>query len=158
MGRLGTQSPLTRPDAATAPATAGNKEENGDGSLETPTEGEELYDAVKTPAPDGGTRAWLALLSSWCMLFCTFGFINCTSIMARVLCICSNRSHIACANMPVFLGIGTFQGYYQEVYLREYSASTVSWIPSLQIFIAYITVSCRVLSSNPFGSSLHVPV
>lgn len=42
--------------------------------------------------------------------------------------------------MPPKKGIGTFQGYYQEVYLREYSPSVVSWIPSLQIFIAYATV------------------
>lgn len=28
------------------------------------------------PAPDGGLTAWLALLGSWCMLFCTFGLIN----------------------------------------------------------------------------------
>lgn len=28
-------------------------------------------------APDGGLAAWLALLGSWCMLFCTFGLINC---------------------------------------------------------------------------------
>lgn len=28
-------------------------------------------------APDGGVSAWLALLGSWCMLFCTFGLINC---------------------------------------------------------------------------------
>lgn len=28
-------------------------------------------------APDGGIRAWLSLLGSFCMLFCTFGLINC---------------------------------------------------------------------------------
>ncbi|TVY91703.1 Fujikurins efflux protein [Lachnellula willkommii] len=63
-------------------------------------------------APDGGIRAWLSLLGSFCMLFCTFGLINC---------------------------IGTFQDYYQEVLLRNLSPTTVSWIPSLQIFFAYLT-------------------
>lgn len=37
--------------------------------------------------------------------------------------------------------IGTFQAYYQEVLLSDYAASTVAWIPSLQIFFAYLTVS-----------------
>ncbi|KAI9154663.1 Major facilitator superfamily domain general substrate transporter [Paramyrothecium foliicola] len=71
-------------------------------------------------APDGGVVACLALLSSWCMLFCTFGLIN---------------------------SIGTFQGYYEEILLRKYSASTVAWIPSLQIFFTYLT--------NPFTGRLY---
>lgn len=32
------------------------------------------------------------------------------------------------------LGIGTFQAYYETGPLKEYSVSTISWIPSLQIF------------------------
>lgn len=43
-----------------------------------PEQSDDAYDAYKSPAPDGGLTAWLALLSSWCMLFCTFGMINCT--------------------------------------------------------------------------------
>jgi MFS family permease len=31
-------------------------------------------------------------------------------------------------------GVGAFQDYYQASLLKEYSASTISWIPSLQIF------------------------
>ncbi|KAM3507541.1 hypothetical protein MY11210_007102 [Beauveria gryllotalpidicola] len=85
-----------------------------------PEQSEETYDVYKSEPPDGGLAAWLALLSSWCMLFCTFGMINC---------------------------IGTFQGYYQQVYLGAYSPGTVSWIPSLQIFIAYVT--------NPFSGRLY---
>ncbi|KAH8652162.1 major facilitator superfamily domain-containing protein [Xylariales sp. PMI_506] len=57
--------------------------------------------------PDGGTTAWLAVLGSWCTAFCSFGWIN---------------------------SIGTFQEYYQNGPLIEYSASTISWIPSLQVF------------------------
>lgn len=48
---------------------------------------EPVYNTAKTstdaeksdphgPAPDGGPKAWLALLGSWCMLVCTFGLIN----------------------------------------------------------------------------------
>ncbi|KAJ6783646.1 hypothetical protein PWT90_06989 [Aphanocladium album] len=105
---------LTRDDAGTEVA-----DQQRDDAEQSVT-GDEGYDVYKSPAPDGGLTAWMALLSSWCMLFCTFGMINC---------------------------IGTFQGYYQEVYLREYSPSTVSWIPSLQIFIAYVT--------NPFTGRLY---
>lgn len=27
-------------------------------------------------APDGGLTAWLVLVGAWCVLFCTFGWIN----------------------------------------------------------------------------------
>ncbi|KAH8906661.1 MFS general substrate transporter [Coniochaeta sp. PMI_546] len=58
-------------------------------------------------APDGGTWAWLCVLGAWCTSFCSFGWLN---------------------------SIGAFQEYYQTGPLRDYSASTIAWIPSLQIF------------------------
>ncbi|KAJ6780206.1 hypothetical protein PWT90_01933 [Aphanocladium album] len=60
-----------------------------------------------TPPPDGGTTAWLVVLGAWCTAFCSFGWLN---------------------------SIGVFQQYYQKVLLHNENASTVSWIPSLQIF------------------------
>lgn len=57
--------------------------------------------------PDGGTTAWLVVLGAWCTAFCSFGWLN---------------------------SIGVFQQYYQKVLLHNESSSTVSWIPSLQIF------------------------
>lgn len=27
-------------------------------------------------APDGGTAAWLVVLGGWCVLFCSFGWVN----------------------------------------------------------------------------------
>ncbi|KAF7563454.1 hypothetical protein G7046_g698 [Stylonectria norvegica] len=60
-----------------------------------------------TDAPDGGLVAWLVVLGAWCTSFCSFGWIN---------------------------SIGAFQEYYQRDLLSNYSASTISWIPSLQIF------------------------
>ncbi|KAJ3496251.1 hypothetical protein NLG97_g2800 [Lecanicillium saksenae] len=59
------------------------------------------------PPPDGGTTAWLVVLGAWCTAFCSFGWLN---------------------------SIGVFQQYYQKVLLHNENASTVSWIPSLQIF------------------------
>lgn len=58
-------------------------------------------------APDGGLQAWLVVLGAWCTSFCSFGWLN---------------------------SIGIFQEYYQNDLLSNYSPSTVSWIPSLQIF------------------------
>ncbi|KAJ6109378.1 hypothetical protein N7486_001613 [Penicillium sp. IBT 16267x] len=35
---------------------------------------------------------------------------------------------------PELNGVGTFQSYYETSLLRQYSSSTIAWIPSLQIF------------------------
>jgi MFS family permease len=61
--------------------------------------------------PDGGLQANLALLGGWCCLFCSFGWINC---------------------------IGIFQDYYQLNTLSQYSSSTVSWIPSMEVFVMFL--------------------
>ncbi|KAF2135279.1 uncharacterized protein K452DRAFT_281766 [Aplosporella prunicola CBS 121167] len=55
--------------------------------------------------PDGGTRAWLVTLGCWCAFFVTFGWIN---------------------------AIGVFQEYYQQHLLRDYSPSTIAWIPACE--------------------------
>lgn len=61
--------------------------------------------------PDGGRQAYLCLLGGFCCLFCSFGWLNC---------------------------LGVFQNYYQFHQLRDYSPSTIAWIPSLQIFIMFL--------------------
>ncbi|KAK8147645.1 hypothetical protein G3M48_001258 [Beauveria asiatica] len=60
-----------------------------------------------TPAPDGGSVAWLVVLGAWCTSFCSFGWIN---------------------------SIGAFQEFYQHELLPSYPPSAIAWIPSLQIF------------------------
>ncbi|KAF5633434.1 monocarboxylate transporter 2 [Fusarium sp. NRRL 52700] len=62
---------------------------------------------AKSGAPDGGLTAWLVVLGAWCTSFCSFGWIN---------------------------SVGAFQEYYQNDLLKQYSSSTIAWIPSLQIF------------------------
>nr|WNT93880.1 putative MFS transporter [Emericellopsis sp.] len=57
--------------------------------------------------PNGGRAAWTVVLGVWCTSFCSFGWLN---------------------------SIGTFQEYYQNELLSDYSPSTVAWIPSLQLF------------------------
>jgi len=55
--------------------------------------------------PEGGAKAWLTVAGASACLFVSFGWVNC---------------------------IGIFQDYYQTHQLKEYSASEISWIPSLQ--------------------------
>lgn len=69
--------------------------------------------AFVNDAPDGGTAAWLCVLGAWCTSFCSFGWLN---------------------------SVGAFQEYYQTGPLSSYSASTVAWIPSLQIFFIFAMV------------------
>jgi hypothetical protein len=53
-----------------------------------------------------------------------------------------------CGSLPlssqatyIHAGVGVFQEYYQNVLLKDYSPSTISWIPSLQIFFLMASVS-----------------
>lgn len=63
--------------------------------------------------PDGGWSAWLCCVGGFCCLFCSFGWIN---------------------------TVGVFQDYYQTHMLKNYSSSTVSWIPSLEVFMMFFGV------------------
>ncbi|KAK9332656.1 major facilitator superfamily domain-containing protein [Lipomyces starkeyi] len=66
--------------------------------------------------PDMGARAWLCVLGAWFGFFCSFGYLNC---------------------------LGVFEEYYISYQLSSYSASTISWINSLQIFImVFSSVVC----------------
>ncbi|KAF4629728.1 hypothetical protein G7Y89_g8415 [Cudoniella acicularis] len=58
-------------------------------------------------APEGGTKAWLCLLGASTALFVSFGWVNC---------------------------IALFQAEYETNQLKQYSSSTVSWIPSMEFF------------------------
>lgn len=62
---------------------------------------------TKSLAIDGGGAAWLVVMGAWCSSFCSYGWIN---------------------------SVGIFQEYYATGPLKEYSASQIAWIPSLQIF------------------------
>lgn len=39
------------------------------------------------------------------------------------------------------IGIGVFQDYYQSTFLKAYTASEISWIGSLEVFIMLAGVS-----------------
>lgn len=70
--------------------------------------------------PDGGREAWLVVFGGFLALFCSFGLVNC---------------------------IGVFQQYYVNGPLSDYSESTISWIPSLQVFV--VTGSNAIVSPSP---------
>ena len=61
--------------------------------------------------PDGGAKAWLVILGGWCCLFVSFGWIT---------------------------SIGVFQDHYQKNQLKDYSPSTVAWIPALQACMMFL--------------------
>ena len=71
--------------------------------------------------PDGGTRAWLAVLGAFLALFCTFGQLN---------------------------SFGTFQTWYHEHQLSTLPASTIAWIGSLQLWVFFFCVSLRLSFTN----------
>ncbi|KZT25256.1 MFS monocarboxylate transporter-like protein [Neolentinus lepideus HHB14362 ss-1] len=56
--------------------------------------------------PDGGKVAWSVVVGAWLVSFSSFGYVN---------------------------AYGVYQDYYQTHQLSEYSASTISWIGSLQL-------------------------
>ncbi|CAI7606950.1 MFS general substrate transporter [Penicillium manginii] len=66
--------------------------------------------AVTNEPPDGGRDAWLVTFGSWWALFIAFGWTN---------------------------SLGVFQNYYEKELLSAYSASTIAWIASTQIFMMY---------------------
>ncbi|KAF3906053.1 hypothetical protein ABW21_db0207161 [Orbilia brochopaga] len=56
--------------------------------------------------PEGGARAWLAVLGSAILLFCSFGYVN---------------------------AFGVYESYYLSVLLTEKTADDIAWIGSIQI-------------------------
>ncbi|KAI8712741.1 MFS domain-containing protein [Fusarium sp. LHS14.1] len=77
---------------------------------ETERDTEDPRVPVPDGPPDGGTAAWLVVLGAWCCSFSSPGWIN---------------------------SVGSFQQYYEVGPLKNYSSSTIAWIPSLQIFFLF---------------------
>lgn len=78
--------------------------------------------------PEGGREAWLVVVGAWCALFCTFGLVS---------------------------SGGTFVEYYKNGPLASYSASTVSWIASAQVFIQVGSMAVVRFSFCPFHAEPH---
>ncbi|GIJ92429.1 hypothetical protein Asppvi_011411 [Aspergillus pseudoviridinutans] len=93
-------------------------------SQETMNDGEETTPALHqkkaskvddshsvSPPLDGGLQAWSVVAGSFLCLFVSFGWVNC---------------------------IGLFQTYYETNQLKGYSASTIAWITSFEVFIMFL--------------------
>lgn len=69
-------------DVPNDPNVAANNEKEQDSDVENgvpqkPTQGPPaIFDPRNNP--DGGLKAWLCVLGGFCVLFCSFGWINCT--------------------------------------------------------------------------------
>ncbi|KAI0000612.1 MFS general substrate transporter [Xylariaceae sp. FL0662B] len=59
---------------------------------------------ITAPPPDGGLVAWVQVIGSWCVIFCTFGIVN---------------------------SFGVYQTYYEQN-LSGTSSSDISWVGSIQ--------------------------
>lgn len=85
-------------------------------------------------APDGGRTAWLVVLGAWCSSFCAYGWINSKFARPRRHGTKNTVQKDNGIKRLTSSGVGTFQEYYESGPLSNYSPSTISWIPSLQIF------------------------
>ncbi|EEU35614.1 uncharacterized protein NECHADRAFT_86810 [Fusarium vanettenii 77-13-4] len=96
----------------TTPSMHDPKNTPPDSSLggETERDTEDPRGSVPDGPPDGGAAAWLVVLGAWCCSFSSPGWIN---------------------------SVGSFQQYYEVGPLKNYSSSTIAWIPSLQIFFLF---------------------
>ncbi|KAH6632520.1 major facilitator superfamily domain-containing protein [Chaetomium tenue] len=108
---------LERPEkAAPTDSETGDTTHTREGSNESPlspspdVKSENEVQLQPEGPPDGGTAAWLAVLGAWCCSFTSFGWMN---------------------------SVGVFQTYYELGPLKGYESSTISWIPSLEIFFLF---------------------
>jgi hypothetical protein len=60
--------------------------------------------------PEGGKAAWSVVAGAWCCSFVSSGWVSC---------------------------VGDFQSHYQKNELKAYSPGSISWIPSMQIFLLF---------------------
>lgn len=98
-----------------------------------------IEDGAKGPPsfPEGGLRAWSVVAGSFCVLFCTFGYLNAYGYLltGRVNYRPSAKPFAKC-----YLHIRplrVYQDYYQEHQLSSMSSSSISWIGSVQVFLLY---------------------
>jgi hypothetical protein len=120
MSKIIDSLPSTEPGTPN-PELAGTDRELANDDPEKAAPAASLAASVPSPPPDGGLQAWLAVLGGFCMVFASFGWINC---------------------------IGVFQDYYQTHQLSNYSSSTVAWIPATESFFMFFCVRTISLSSS----------
>ncbi|KAF5866928.1 hypothetical protein ETB97_008734 [Aspergillus alliaceus] len=93
------------------PASQASQQSENEDGMSTYLDREKSFEE-KDPdlGVDGGLTAWLVVVGAWCTSFCSFGWVN---------------------------SVGIFQNYYESHLLKQYSSTTIAWIPSLQIFFMF---------------------
>lgn len=81
---------------------------------------------AENPAPDGGLQGWLVVFGGFLTYFTTFGIVFSDDCKF-------NRLLTRFFWIGLLNSFGTFQVYYGEKFLKGTSASTISWIGSLQV-------------------------
>jgi hypothetical protein len=81
--------------------------------------------------PDGGAKAWLTVLGSFCAMFVSFGWIG---------------------------AIGAFQEHYQLNQLKDYTPSQVSWIPSVEACFMFLGGSWVGRCQDYYGPTWLLPI
>ncbi|KAK7413974.1 hypothetical protein QQX98_007157 [Neonectria punicea] len=79
---------------------------------------------ASTP-PNGGGQAWRTVAGGWLCQFCSFGFIN---------------------------ALGSFQYVYEKEILPDKSASDISWILTMQLFLMFFLSQPVGLGVDMFGT------
>jgi hypothetical protein len=77
MSKIIDSLPSTEPGTPN-PELAGTDRELANDDPEKAAPAASLAASVPSPPPDGGLQAWLAVLGGFCMVFASFGWINCT--------------------------------------------------------------------------------
>ncbi|KAJ6530944.1 major facilitator superfamily domain-containing protein [Mycena vulgaris] len=85
---------------------------------------------VSAEPPDGGLDAWLSILGASLVALATFGTVN---------------------------GYGAFNDYYETTYLSDYSATLISMIGAIQVFILYIFAGLSGALFDAFGPRYMIP-
>lgn len=97
------------------PQTSADDQEKTRAATENPWSSDDSDEALQDDKdeadyPEGGLRAWLVVLGSWCALTASLGIMN---------------------------TLGTFQTYISSNQLADYSDGTIGWIFSLYTFLAW---------------------
>ncbi|KAJ7785268.1 major facilitator superfamily domain-containing protein [Mycena maculata] len=92
--------------------------------------GQPLKPPMAAQPPDGGLDAWLTILGASLVAFATFGTVN---------------------------GYGAFNDYYADTYLSDYSATLVSMIGALQLFLLYIFAGLSGAMFDSLGPRYMIP-
>ncbi|KAJ5305966.1 hypothetical protein PENANT_c015G03472 [Penicillium antarcticum] len=83
---------------------------NTEKALESSEDSRTTEVPTKPSFPEGGIKGWLTVLSGWCVMFNTFGYIN---------------------------AFGIYESYYKVTFLSNQSESNIAWIGSLQAFFMF---------------------